>query len=292
VARAVTEDHWAAWLRRRRSGGDEALEARTVDQLTQTRERILDNAAFESGESLLDVGCGNGLVAFGALGRDAARVVFADISRPLLDECRSIAADAGVLDRCEFVEAPADALVPIEDSSVDVVTTRSVLIYVMEKERAFAEFFRVLRPGGRVSLFEPINTFGMEERRREFFGADLPDMAEIGGKLEAAYGEEPPESNPMLNFDERDLVALAEAAGFFPVHADLRLDVEPPEPRSWQGFLHGSPNPNVPTFAEAMERALTPDEAERLVAYVRPRVEQGLGRWRMGQAYLWAQKPG
>jgi arsenite methyltransferase len=288
----VTEDHWAAWLRRRRSGGDEELEARTVRELTEVRERILDNADFAPGESLLDVGCGNGLVAFGALARDASRVVFADISRPLLEECRAIATDAGALERCEFVEAPADSLAPVADASVDVVTTRSVLIYEPDKERAFAEFFRVLRPGGRVSLFEPINTFGMQERRREFFGLDLPDLAEIGAKLEVGYSEEPPESNPMLNFDERDLVALAEAAGFFPIHVDLRLDVEPQEPRSWEGFLNGAPNPNVPTFGEAMARALSPDEAERLVAYVRPRVEQGLGRWRMGHAFLWAHKPG
>jgi arsenite methyltransferase len=287
----VSEDHWAAWLRRRRSGGNEEHEARTVEQLTKVRERILDNADLAPRESLLDVGCGNGLVAFGALARDAGRVVFADVSRPLLKECRSIAADGGVLDRCEFVEAPADALEAVADASVDVVTTRSVLIYVRDKERAFAEFFRVLRPGGRVSLFEPINTFGMQERRREFFGLDLPDLAEIGAKLEEGYGEEPPESNPM-NFDERDLVVLAEAAGFFPIHLDLRLDVEPWEPRSWHGFLHSSPNPNAPMFAEALERSLNPDEAERFVAYVRPLVEQGLGRWRMGHAFLWAHKPG
>ena len=42
---------------------------------------------------------------------------------------------------------------------MDIVTTRSVLIYVEDKRRAFEEFFRVLKPGGRISLFEPINRF-------------------------------------------------------------------------------------------------------------------------------------
>jgi ubiquinone/menaquinone biosynthesis C-methylase UbiE len=55
-------------------------------------------------------------------------------------------------------------------ASVDVVTTRSVLIYVKDRARAFAEFARVLRPGGRTSLYEPINRFvehefGGEPRR-------------------------------------------------------------------------------------------------------------------------------
>lgn len=66
----------------------------------------------------------------------------------------------GGLDRCRFVRAAAEDLGPIPDASVDVVTTWSVLIYVADKRRAFAEFFRVLKPGGRASLFEPINRFG------------------------------------------------------------------------------------------------------------------------------------
>jgi ubiquinone/menaquinone biosynthesis C-methylase UbiE len=53
----------------------------------------------------------------------------------------------GVLDRCEFVHASADDLSALEDVSLDVVTTRSVLIYVKDKQRAFEEFHRVLKPG-------------------------------------------------------------------------------------------------------------------------------------------------
>jgi arsenite methyltransferase len=288
----VAEDRWAAWLRRRRSGGDAEVEARTVAQLADTRDRILDNAALAVGETLLDVGCGNGLVAFGALERGAGRVLFADISEPLLEECRTIAGELGLIDRSEFLVAPADDLTAVPDASVDVVTTRSVLIYVRDKRRAFADFFRVLRPGGRLSIFEPINRFGMDERRREFFGLDESEIGPIAAKLEAVYGEAQPEDDPMLDFDERDLMYDAEAAGFFPVRAELRLVVERQEARSWEGFLESSGNPNVPTLAEAMESALTSEERERYTAYLRPRVEGGLGRWRMAHAYLWASKPG
>ena len=288
----MSEDRWAAWLRRRRSGGDAEFEARTAEQLARVRERILDKAGLEAGETLLDVGCGNGLVAFGALARGAARVVFADVSESLLGECRSIARDLGVLERCEFVRAAADELAGVSDGSVDVVTTRSVLIYVKDKRRAFAEFFRVLRPGGRVSLFEPINAFGMEERRREFLGLDVPEVAAMAEKLDRAYAEAQPEDDPMLDFDERDLMRQAEAAGFFPARADVRLVVEPQQPRSWEGFLRSSGNPKIPTFGEAMESVLSEDERRRYSDYLRPRVEGGLGRWRIGDVYLWATKPG
>ena len=50
-------------------------------------------------------------------------------------------------------------------------------------------------------------------------------------------------------------------------------------------------NPNIPTLEEAMDQALTPDEAKRLAAHLRPLVEQGRGTWRMAHAYLWATKP-
>src|SRR5438552_1275327 len=81
----------------------------------------------------------------------------AGVSEPLLDHSRGLAREKGVADRCDFVHARAEDLRPIADGSVDAVTTRSVLIYVADKAAAFHECFRVLKPGGRLSLFEPIN---------------------------------------------------------------------------------------------------------------------------------------
>jgi len=59
-----------------------------------------------------------------------------------------------VAERAEFVRAAAEDLSSIPDASVDVVTTRSVLIHAQDKDAAFREFHRVLRPEGRLSIFE------------------------------------------------------------------------------------------------------------------------------------------
>lgn len=262
------------------------------EQLGGVRDRVLDNARLQEGESLLDVGCGNGLIGFGALERGAGEVAFSDVSEPLLDDCRELATEAGALDRCRFVNAAADDLAGIEDESVDIVTTRSVLIYVKDKARAFAEFHRVLKPGGRISLFEPINRFGMEERRRTW-GYDLDeDAARLMQKVNGVFEKRQPPDDPMLDFEERDLFRLAEEAGFFPVNLQFRAEATPVKPRGWQSFVHSSGNPKIPTFAEAMNEALTALEQERLVAVLRPAVEGGRGVWRMALAYLWAVKPG
>lgn len=258
-------------------------------QLATVRDRVLDNAELAPGDELLDVGCGSGLIGFGALARDG-RVVFSDISEELLADCRALAEQAEVLDRCRFVNARADDLLGIEDGSIDVVTTRSVLIYVEEKERAFSEFHRVLKTGGRLSLFEPVNRFGIEKRRATW-GYDLDGVEDLMRKVNAVYASAQPEPDPMVDFDERDLLRLAEDASFFPITLEYRAEIEPPEARAWETFLHSSFNPKAPTLAEAMEQALTADEQERLRSVLRPAVESGLGVWRMGTAYLWAVKP-
>jgi ubiquinone/menaquinone biosynthesis C-methylase UbiE len=136
---------------------------------------VLDNARLRPGEKALDVGAGDGLIAFVALDRvaPAGTVIASDVSRDLVEHSRSIAVHLGVTDRMDFVVARAEDLETSRDSAVDVVTTRSVLIYVDEKERAFKEFFRVLRPGGRVSIFQPINNYFPETD--EEFWASMPE---------------------------------------------------------------------------------------------------------------------
>ena len=117
-------------------------------------------------------------------------------------------------------------------------------------------------------------------------------IPEIAAKLSRLYEErQPPDSDPMLDFDERDLISLAERAGFFPIELELHAEITPIEPRRWESFLDMSGNPNIPTLAEAMEDVLTPAERAHLTEHLRPLVEQGRGVWRMAQAHLWATKP-
>lgn len=281
-------DQWAQWLLHRRHGGDPEQLEQTLAYLYPIRDRVLDHASLREGERLLDVGCGDGLIAFAALERvgPSGLVIFSDISQDLLDHCRMLASQMGVRDRCQFVRAAADDLAAIPDGSVDAVTTRSVLIYVKDKARAFAEFFRVLRPGGRISLFEPINRFAAGRS-----SWDAGPVQELRDRVRAVYEAiQPMDSDPMLDFDERDLLAIAETAGFREIHLEYRADIEPAEPRQWQTVLHSSGNPRIPTLAEAMAQVLTPEEAARYEAYLRPIVESGQGVGRGATADLWAVK--
>ena len=285
-------DIWSEWLLKRRFGGNSAELQRLLQHLYPIRDQVLTKAALQDGDTLLDVGCGDGLIGFGALeAHPRATVIFSDISAPLLAHVRELAGDTGFADRCQFIEAPADDLRAIPDASVDAVATRSVLIYVDRKDAAFRECHRVLKPGGRLSIFEPINIFGYEQPETDFWGLDVTPVVEAANKLKAqTRALQPPESDPMLNFDERDLFRLAAAAGFGEIHMDYHAHLERGPETTWAALVAQAPNPKLPTWEESMNQVLTPAEKEAFIAHVRPQVEQRTGRSLSAAVYLWAAK--
>lgn len=296
------QDQWAQWLLQRRFGGDPQRLQAMLEVLSTWRDRILQNARLAPGERLLDVGCGDGLIAFEALDRVGphGKVIFSDLSQDLLDHCSSLAHQMQLLDRCQFIQASADDLRMIDSQSVDVVTTRSVLIYVQRKQQAFDEFSRVLKPHGRLSIFEPINRFYYPEPPHLFLGYDVTPIQEIAGKVRAVFERiRERENRPMLDFDERDLLAYAEQAGFAEIHLELHIEMKQPRPidqtdptkkSRWEGVLKSAGNPLNPTLEEAITQALTPDEAEQFTSYLRPLIETMSGKEQQAVAYLWAEK--
>ena len=75
-------------------------------------ERVLEAAGSLDGATLLDVGCGDGLIGLGALdlvGPDG-RVIFADISDARIEHCREAVRVRGALERARFVLAGAEDL--------------------------------------------------------------------------------------------------------------------------------------------------------------------------------------
>src|SRR6266536_2461738 len=259
----MARDCWAEWILSRRFGGDTGAAAHMLEALAKVRGRVLDRADVRDGETVLDVGCGDGLIAFGALERVGAsgRVIFSDVSQDLLD----------------------------------VVAMRSVIIYVTDKRAAFAEFFRVLRPGGRLSMFEPINRFSYPEPEGRFLGVDLPEIRPLVRRLRDRYNELGGGEEAMLDFDERDLLELAHEAGFPGVDVQLEARIERgrlwgSEPPPLERLLATAPNPNAPTFEEVLAAEFTTEERERFLGYLRPRYEAREMIGRQAVAYLRAQR--
>jgi arsenite methyltransferase len=288
------DDRWSRWVLDRGHGGQPDDERADMAYLIPIRDRLLSGAKIRPGETVLDVGAGDGLIAFAAadLVAPSGTVIVSDVSQALLKHARSVAERRG-LARTSFVRASAEDLAPIEDGSVDVVTTRSVLIYVEDKQRALREFYRVLRPGGRVSIFEPINRY-FEESADDFWGFDARPVEDLVAKIWAGEDPEDPDeaaSDPMMNFGERDLFDAAEDAGFEEVRVELVVERAPGSwVEGWDALLRTAPNPNAPTVRESIDSALTSEEAARFEAHLKPLADAGRGVQRSAFAYLCARR--
>jgi arsenite methyltransferase len=105
-----------------------------------------------SGETVLDLGSGAGLDAFLAARQvgPTGRVIGVDMTPAMLQKARRNAEQLG-LAQVEFREGRLEAL-PVEDATVDAVTSNCVINLVPDKQLVFAEITRVLRPGGRVVI--------------------------------------------------------------------------------------------------------------------------------------------
>src|SRR5215216_2589296 len=156
---AKPRDRWADWLvSGRQRGMDERRQRQLRRGLERLRDRVLRGARLRRGERALDVGAGTGLIALGARRKvgPAGLVVALDISHDALLECErgAVAEPDGAPLRTVRGDA---ARMPVADAAFDVAFTRSVLMYLPDHATGVRELHRVLRPGGRASIFEPIN---------------------------------------------------------------------------------------------------------------------------------------
>jgi SAM-dependent methyltransferase len=142
---------------------------------------------IRAGDRVLDIGAGSGtdtLIAARAVA-PGGRVFALDMTPAMLAKLRKNVALAGAAN-VEVVEGNAES-VPLPDASVDVVTSNGVLNLVPDKAKAFAEIFRVLRPGGRVQIADIVVGRPVGEDARG--DPKLWAQCVVGASLEEDYVE-------------------------------------------------------------------------------------------------------
>jgi arsenite methyltransferase len=109
-------------------------------------------AEIKPGMTVLDLGSGAGFDAFLAWQRVGAegKVIGVDMTDDMLARARENAAKLGA-GNVEFRKGQIETL-PVDDSSVDFITSNCVINLSADKPAVFREIYRTLKPGGRFSV--------------------------------------------------------------------------------------------------------------------------------------------
>lgn len=142
-------------------------------------------AALQPGETVLDLGSGAGLDAFVARREVGAsgRVIGVDMTPEMIAKAR---VNAVKLDyaNVEFRLGEIEAM-PVEADTIDVAVSNCVLNLVPDKEQAFREMYRVLKPGGRFSVSDIVSTGTLPDAIRQ--SAELYAGCVAGALPKAEY---------------------------------------------------------------------------------------------------------
>jgi arsenite methyltransferase len=141
-------------------------------------------------------------------------VIAVDPSVGALEELLRLAHDVGA-NGIMYLVGDAEVL-PLPDASVDAAILRSVLVHVDDVGDALTELARVLRPGGRLSVREPLN----RDATYLATAVDWSTLGRLGDRIRAEW-ETFAAADPLQRLDPDELVAQLERAGFDAVERSI-----------------------------------------------------------------------
>jgi SAM-dependent methyltransferase len=188
-------------------GGGEVLLAKTIGYSDAEMAAVPDGAnlglgcgnptaiaSIKPGETVLDLGSGGGFDCFLAANQvgPEGRVIGVDMTSDMLSKARGNAAKGGYTN-VEFRLGEIEAL-PVADASVDLIMSNCVINLSPDKPRVFGEAFRVLKPGGRVSISDIVLLGTLPDAVRESatayascVGGALPKDDYLGAMADAGF---------------------------------------------------------------------------------------------------------
>lgn len=131
-------------------------------------ERLSDIAMFKPDSKILEIGCGGGITAIFLARHYGCSIIGIDKSNMQIASARDRANNENPGAKTNFVTADAQDL-PFDSDIFDAVFSECSISLVPDKKRVVNEIWRVLKPGGRLTITDLINMD--DEVENEFGGA-------------------------------------------------------------------------------------------------------------------------
>jgi len=155
---------------------------RTVDHMADRLGKVAESA------TILDIGAGYGGAARRLVERFGCRVICLNLSEAENERNRVRNAEVGMTDHIDVIDGSFEA-VPLEDESVEHVWCQDAILHSGDRERVLREVARVLKPGGKFVMTDPMKADDCPEGVLQpiLERIHLPDLGSPGfykGKLE------------------------------------------------------------------------------------------------------------
>lgn len=257
---STTVKTWTEWLISSRfSYMTEEQKVQTLNWLFSVRDKVLERAKIKEGDTFVDIGTGTGLLAFGAyeILKNSGKVIASDFFDDCLEECKKIAEACGITENLEFLKSNAsDIKLPV--NTANVVTMRSVLVHIIDKQSVINECYRILKFGGRISIFEPI--IKTNTRYYELVDpANFPDYERIKQIEDLIMSDK---NDPITNFDDVSLIENFKKARFKDIDIDVTSEVSVYQVSTAmiEPWFNTSPSPGTKTMKQRYLDYLTEEE--------------------------------
>jgi len=278
------------WLTKSRfSYMSEEQKEQTLRWLLGVRDKVLSRAKINPDDTVLDIGTGTGLLAIGAheLLNGTGKVIASDKFEDCVKECDEVAKQCGIKEGFEVLQSSADDI-KLPDNSIDVTVMRSVLVHIIDKQSVLNELYRVLKKGGRISIFEPIMN-----SNTKYHQLVTPENITNYQKFKDAENKIMTKADdPITNFDDKTLVENFEKAGF--KNIDLEVGTEAStymvQAEMVEPWFNAAPSPGSLSLKDKFRTYFEEDEVTRFITEVKNDLAGKTITVKTFSAYITAEK--